>query len=81
MTFLNPPSSAARVDVPEASVDRYLAQGWRKAGAPAPAQDDGAPPKAGAGSSRQAWADYAATLGVAVPDEWTRDDIIDAVEG
>jgi hypothetical protein len=38
------------------------------------------PPKGGKGSDRQAWADYATSLGVEVDDSWTRDDIIQAVE-
>lgn len=37
------------------------------------------PPKAGPGSSRDAWATYAAQLGVDVDDGDTRDDIIAAV--
>lgn len=39
-----------------------------------------APPKNGAGSGRDAWAAHAADLGIDVPDDWGRDDIIDAVE-
>ena len=38
------------------------------------------PPKAGPGSSRDAWADYAASVGVTVDDDATRDDIIAAIE-
>lgn len=37
------------------------------------------PPKAGAGSSRSKWVDYAAVHNVAVADDDTRDDIIDAL--
>jgi hypothetical protein len=40
-----------------------------------------APPRAGRGSGRAAWAEYAASKGVEVNDEMNRDDIIDAVEG
>jgi hypothetical protein len=40
-----------------------------------------APPKVGRGSSRNAWAAYAADQGVDVDDDMTRDDIIEAVEG
>jgi len=38
------------------------------------------PPRAGRGSSRDAWADHAATLEVTVTDDMTRDDIIAAVD-
>lgn len=37
------------------------------------------PPKAGSGSSRAKWADYAALHNVAVSDDDTRDDIVAAV--
>lgn len=37
-----------------------------------------APPHAGVGSSRDAWADYASASGVAVKDDWKRDQIIEA---
>ena len=40
-----------------------------------PAQDVPRPPDAGPGSSRKAWADYAASQGVEVSDDDTRDDI------
>lgn len=42
--------------------------------------DDGPPPQGGAGASRQRWADYAASNGVQVQDDWKREDIIDACE-
>lgn len=38
------------------------------------------PPRAGRGSSREAWAAYAATVGVTVGADDTRDDIIAAVD-
>lgn len=38
------------------------------------------PPLAGPGSSRRAWEDHAASLGVTVTDDMTRKDIIAAVE-
>ncbi|WP_433568055.1 hypothetical protein ACQP1O_43205 (plasmid) [Nocardia sp. CA-151230] len=41
---------------------------------------DAAPAKAGPGATRQAWADYAEHRGVAVAEEWKRDDIIAAME-
>lgn len=46
-------------------------------GNPAPASD-GVPPQAGAGSGRDAWADYAEQHGVDVDEDWKRDQIIDA---
>lgn len=39
-----------------------------------------APPKAGPGSSRDAWAEYAAQVGVEVGEDVSRDEIIEAVE-
>ncbi|MGW2666224.1 hypothetical protein ACWCW7_35175 [Nocardia tengchongensis] len=38
------------------------------------------PPKKGPGASRQVWADYAESRGVAVEADWKREDIIAAVE-
>lgn len=40
----------------------------------------GVPPRHGAGSGRDAWAAYAAANGVAVDEDMSRADIIDAVE-
>jgi len=45
-----------------------------------PVVEDEAPPKAGAGSSRDAWVEYAGSKGVEVTDDMTRDDIVEAVE-
>ena len=68
------------VDVRDSKVmDGVWAPADEPAGAP-PSEDVG-PPKAGRGSSRQAWADHAATLGVDVDAGMSRDDIIEAVEG
>jgi hypothetical protein len=44
------------------------------------ADDSGVPAKAGPGATRQVWADFAESKGVAVEAEWKRDDIIAAVE-
>lgn len=44
------------------------------------ASSDGPPPRAGAGSGKDAWKDYAAANGVDVSDDATRDEIIAAVE-
>jgi hypothetical protein len=38
------------------------------------------PPRSGAGSGRPAWAEYAASLGLEVPADASRDDIIAAVD-
>ena len=38
------------------------------------------PPRGGAGATKEAWAAHAASLGVAVPDGASRDDIIAAVD-
>src|SRR4051812_20900309 len=46
---------------------------------PAPAQLE-APPKGGAGSGREAWAEYAAASAVPVADDATREDIIAALD-
>lgn len=45
-----------------------------------PEDSDGAPPKSGAGSGRDAWVEYAESQGVDVTDDMTRDEIIEAVE-
>jgi hypothetical protein len=42
--------------------------------------DSEIPPKGGAGSGKEAWADYAKANGVDVPDDATRDDIIAALD-
>ena len=50
---------------------------------PAPADADVSavePPRVGRGSSKAAWLDYAAALGVAVDDGMSRDDIVAAVD-
>lgn len=45
-----------------------------------PAAPDGVPAKGGPGATRQLWADYAESQGVAVREDWKRDDIIAAME-
>lgn len=48
---------------------------------PSPAAgEDEEPPRAGKGSGRAEWAAYAASVGVEVDDDATRDDIIAAVD-
>jgi hypothetical protein len=68
-----PPKAAAATAVKAAKLSVTA-----PAVAPAPATE--APPKAGPGSSRDAWATYAETLGVTVTEDMSRDDIADAVE-
>ncbi len=65
--------------------DKQLGAEWGPADAGPPgtadvSDDDGPPPKAGRGSSRDAWADYATSQGIDVDDDMGRDDIIAAVE-
>jgi hypothetical protein len=64
------------------SVDDGVIAGPSKSSSeePVAAPVDEAPPKAGAGSSRDAWVAYAESKGVEVTDDMTRDDIVDAVE-
>jgi hypothetical protein len=40
----------------------------------------GEPPRSGKGSSTEAWQKYAASLGVEVPEDASRDDIVAAVD-
>jgi hypothetical protein len=40
----------------------------------------GEPPRSGKGSSTEAWQRYAASLGVTVPEDASRDDIVAAVD-
>jgi hypothetical protein len=47
---------------------------------PAPAGNPGEPPRGGEGSGREAWAAHAATLGIELAEDATRDDIIAAVD-
>lgn len=48
--------------------------------ATARAADGEVPPKGGAGSGKDAWAAYAASRGVEVDEDATRDDIVAALE-
>jgi hypothetical protein len=69
----------------EVSAERFTDRGYEST-ATAPPEATGntvvsdAPPKAGAGSSRDAWVAYAESKGVTVTDDMTRDDIVAAVE-
>jgi hypothetical protein len=42
--------------------------------------EDGPPPQGGTGATRQRWADYASSKGVALEADWKREDIIAACE-
>jgi hypothetical protein len=77
MPRLRVPGSGVVVNVSDGTATRL---GWPSADEPEPSQTSDAPPKAGRGSGRDAWADYAASQGVEVDDGWSRDDIIQAVE-
>jgi len=48
--------------------------------AAAPPSDGGEPKRAGKGSGRDAWHAYAESIGLDVPDDASRDDIIAAVD-
>ena len=65
--------------------DKPLGAEWGPAGSSAgppdtdASDDEGPPPKAGPGSSRDAWSGYATVQGIDVDDDMGRDDIIAAV--
>lgn len=70
-------------DVPEDVARQIGAHAWEDGEHPYPASGSeagGPPPKAGAGSSVDAWAAYAADQGVEVPEDAKRDEIIAALE-
>jgi hypothetical protein len=82
MPTLHPPGSTARASVADSRVDVLLSDGWTLADGPSDEPEPGPPPRAGRGSGREAWADYAHNVvGIEVPDDWNRDAIIAAVEG
>lgn len=69
----------------EANVERVTNRNYEQATA-APGEKRAAsvpsePPRSGAGSGRDVWAEYAAAKGVEVTDDMTRDDIVAAVDG
>lgn len=43
--------------------------------------ESGEPPRSGKGSGVEAWREYAASLGIEVPGDASRDDIIAVVDG
>lgn len=53
---------------------------WHTAAADQLPVDEPPPPRSGAGSGRDMWAEYAGRRGVAVTDDMSRDDIAAAVE-
>ena len=59
---------------------RAAADADAKAKADADAAASGIPARAGAGSSKEAWTEYAGSLNVDVAEAKTRDDIIAAIE-
>ncbi|RIR09373.1 hypothetical protein [Mycobacteroides abscessus] len=72
------PAAASEGATPENPGDTSLdADDQGGTAAPAPIALT-APPHAGVGSGRDAWADYASASGVAVQDDWKRDQIIEA---
>lgn len=72
----------AGAEVPGWAVDQigpHLLDGPVQAAA-SPAGNADAPPRAGAGSGREAWAEFAAAHGVTVGDDLSRNEIIEACE-
>jgi hypothetical protein len=74
MPRLRHPGNGVVVNVSDDTAARL---NWPAADEPAA----GPPPKVGRGSSRDAWAAYAASQGVDVDEDMTRAEIIEAVEG
>lgn len=67
--------------VPAWAVDQLGDHVWEGPGDDEPeVASSPAPPRAGAGSSREAWAIYAADHGVTVEDDASRDRIIEAFD-
>lgn len=60
-------------------VDGVIEQATKAPGEKRAVQVPDAPPKSGPGSGRDAWAAYAASLGVEVTDDMNRDDIVEAL--
>jgi hypothetical protein len=56
------------------------AKAWEGDSPAATSAPSGIPPKGGAGSGRDAWAQYAAQHDVQVEEDATRDDIVEALE-
>ena len=77
MATLTHPFTGAQADVPDALVDRYVADGWAKGSAVGGAAPEGDQPKGNA--SRDEWAAYADSLGVEYAEDAKRDDIKAAV--
>lgn len=75
MTELRSPFDGGVVSVPDGLVERYTAAGWVSDKGSTGA-GDGAPK---GNASRDAWAEYADSLGVEYEDEASRDDIKAAV--
>lgn len=80
MVLLSPPGLPTAVDVPDDQEAAYRAHGWRTFDASEAAAESGPPPRAGRGSSADAWAHYAAEHGVTIADGAGRDEIIAACE-
>lgn len=62
------------------NVERNIEQATQAPGEKRDVKIPKEPPRRGRGSGRKAWADYAAKIGVDVPDDASRDDIIELVE-
>ncbi|GIG27181.1 hypothetical protein [Cellulomonas denverensis] len=77
MAELSSPYDGAVITVPDDLVDRYTAAGWVSGKKPAETPQDGAPK---GNASREAWAEYADSLGVEYPAEAKQKEIRAAVE-
>lgn len=75
-TVYHPTLADVSYDVADDDIAAWHAQGWVDA-PPAVASE---PPRAGAGSGKQAWVDYAGGRGIEVEDGDTRDAIITKVD-
>lgn len=73
--------SGLRLDDPGviAALERARAETWATLNDTLPTRPP-APPRSGPGSRKKAWSDYAAALGVTIPDDADRDSIIAAVD-
>jgi hypothetical protein len=81
----NPSTGSVEIFTPESNVPGWAAEAinnpdvWA-AEKPAPTVEATEPPRAGAGSGRDAWVAYAESVGVSVTEDMGRDDIVAAVD-
>lgn len=80
MADLSFPGLPNLVQVPDEEAGDYLARGWVRYDPAVSEAQPGPPPRAGRGSSTEAWAEYAASHGVPVAEGADRASIIAACE-